>query len=111
MIRDAAVISKATIVGRRMLWVSVMVLSGAAATESTVAMQSGNVSTAVSQVALQKTLATPQEAADALVQAAGTYDLPTLEKILGPDSEDLLSSEDPVSDKNKAAEFAAKGQQ
>jgi DUF2950 family protein len=111
MIRDAVVISKATIVGRRLLWVSLMVLSGAAATESTVAMQSGNVSTSVSPVAQQKAFATPQEAADALVQAAGTYDLPSLEKILGPDSEDLLSSEDAVSDKNKAAEFAAMGQQ
>jgi Protein of unknown function (DUF2950) len=111
MIRDAVVISKATIVGRRLLWVSLMVLSGAAATESTVAMQSGKVSTAVSPVAQQKAFATPQEAADALVQAAGTYDLPSLEKILGPDSEDLLSSEDAVSDKNKAAEFAAMGQQ
>lgn len=111
MIRDAAVISKATIVGRKMLWVSLMVLSGAAATESTVAMQSGSNSPAASPAAQQKAFATPQEAADALVQAAGTYDLPTLEKILGPDSEDLLSSEDPVSDKNKAEEFAAKGRQ
>jgi hypothetical protein len=112
MIRDAGVISKATIVGRKMLRVSLMVaLSGAAATVSILATQSGNASPAASPVARQKAFATPQEAADALVQAAGTYDLPTLEQILGPDSEDLLSSEDPVSDKNKAAEFAAKGRQ
>jgi hypothetical protein len=112
MIRDAGVISKATIVGRKMLRVSLMVaLSGAAATVSILATQSGNASLAASPVARQKAFATPQEAADALVQAAGTYDLTTLEQILGPDSEDLLSSEDPVSDKNKAAEFAAKGRQ
>src|SRR5215468_1414141 len=112
MIRDAGVISKATIVGRKMLRAAlIVVLSGTAATVSIVATQSGNASPAASSVAQQKTFATPQEAADALVQAAGTYDLPALEKILGPDSEDLLSSEDTVSDKNKAEEFAAKGRQ
>jgi len=112
MTRDAGVISKATIVGRKMLRVSLMVaLSGAAATVSIAATQSGNTSPASSPVAQQKAFATPQEAADALVQAAGTYDLPTLEQILGPASHDLLSSEDPVSGKNKAAEFAAEGRQ
>jgi hypothetical protein len=112
MIRDAGAISKATIVGRKMLRVSLLVaLSGAAVTVSIVVTQSGNASTAASPVAQQKAFATPQEAADALVQAAGTYDLPALEQILGPDSEDLLSSEDPVSDKNKAVEFAGKGRQ
>jgi len=110
MIRDAGVISNATIVGRKMLRVSLMVaLSGASAT--IVATRSGNASPGASQIAQQKAFATPQEAADALVQAAGAYDLPTLEQILGSDSEDLLSSEDPVGDKNKAAEFAAKGRQ
>lgn len=59
----------------------------------------------------QKTFATPQAAADALIQAAGTYDLPVLEQILGSDSEDLLKSEDPVRDKNNAAEFATKARQ
>jgi DUF2950 family protein len=112
MIRDAGLISKATIVGRKMLWVSLMVaLFGASATVSIVATQTRNASPTASPVAQQKAFATPQEAANALVQAAATYDLPTLEQILGADSEDLLSSEDPVSDKNKAAEFAAKGQQ
>jgi hypothetical protein len=61
--------------------------------------------------AQQTVFSTPQQAADTLVQAAGSYDLPTLEKMLGPDSEDLLSSEDPVRDKNTAAEFAEKGRQ
>jgi hypothetical protein len=112
MTRDAVVKSKVTIAGRKMFWVWLMVaLSGASATVSIEATQSGNASPAASPVAQQKAFATPQEAADALVQAASTYDLHTLEQILGPDSEDLLSSEDPVSDKNKAVEFATKGRQ
>ena len=56
----------------------------------------------------QKMFATPQAAADALIQGAKTYDVPALEEILGPQANDLLSSEDPVRDKNAAAEFAAK---
>jgi Protein of unknown function (DUF2950) len=110
MIRDFGVIPKATIVGRKMLRVSLLLALFAAATVSIALTQSAN-PTAPSQSTKQKAFATPQEAANALVQAAGTYDLPALEGILGPDSEDLLSSEDPVSDKNKAEEFAAKGQQ
>lgn len=73
--------------------------------------QSAKVPSTASPAAQQKAFATPQQAAEALVQAAGAYDLPVLEQILGPDSEDLLSSEDPVRDKNAAADFAALGQE
>lgn len=54
----------------------------------------------------QKAFATPKQASDALIQAAKGYDLPALESILGPGSEDLLASQDPVQDKNRAVEFA-----
>lgn len=64
-----------------------------------------------SPAAQQKMFATPQAAADALIQGAKTYDVPALTEILGPHSNDLLSSEDPVRDKNTAAEFAAKASQ
>ncbi len=59
----------------------------------------------------QKEFATPKEAADALVQAAANYDVPALKQILGPDSDDLISSEDQVGDKNNLAAFAAKAMQ
>ena len=36
---------------------------------------------------------------------------PPLKEILGPDSEDIIASEDPVQDKNRAAEFAAKAKE
>ena len=57
------------------------------------------------------TFATPKEAAEALIQAAANYDLPTLTKILGPDGEDLVSTKDPVQDKNSATSFAAKARE
>jgi len=59
----------------------------------------------------QKTFATPKEAVDALIQAAEVFDVPALKAILGPHGEDLVSSEDPVQDKNKAGAFVAKARQ
>jgi len=59
----------------------------------------------------QETFATAQDAANALVRASDPYDLEGLRKVLGPDAEDLIASEDTVQDKNRAAEFAAKARQ
>jgi hypothetical protein len=54
---------------------------------------------------------TPDEAAKALVEAAGKFDVPALQEILGPDAEDLIISEDPVTDKNNSLAFAARAQE
>jgi hypothetical protein len=59
----------------------------------------------------QKTFATPKDAAEAFIQATKTFDVPALIEILGPLGEDLVSSEDPVKDKNVGAAFYAKAQQ
>ena len=66
---------------------------------------------ATSSQPTQKLFATPKEAADALIQAAGSFDLSALKEILGAGGEDLVSSEDPVQDKNRAAAFAAKARE
>jgi hypothetical protein len=58
----------------------------------------------------QKTFATSKEAADALIQAAESFNVAALKEILGPDSDDIISSEDPVQDKNRARAFCAKGE-
>jgi hypothetical protein len=54
----------------------------------------------------QKTFATPEEAAEALIQASESYDVPALLGILGEDAKDLVASEDAVSDKRQTSEFA-----
>jgi hypothetical protein len=54
----------------------------------------------------QKGFDTPQQAADALVKAAGDYNVPDLLAILGPDGKDVVESADPVEDKNNAQAFA-----
>jgi len=59
----------------------------------------------------QKTFATPKLAADALIQAASTYNIAALKEILGPDSTDLITSQDPVMDKNRAVAFAEKAKE
>src|SRR4029077_1811149 len=59
----------------------------------------------------QKQFDTPKQAADALIQVATTFDVAAAKEILGPDSEDLIASEDPVQDKNRAAEFATKAKE
>jgi hypothetical protein len=61
--------------------------------------------------AKQKQFDDPKQAADSLVQAAEAFDVPALQEILGPDSADIISSEDPVQDKQRAVAFAAKAKE
>ena len=53
-----------------------------------------------------KAFDTPQQAAEALIKAAGDYDVPDLMAIFGPDGEDFIESADPVRDKNNGVAFA-----
>jgi hypothetical protein len=59
----------------------------------------------------QKGFATPEQAAQALVDAAVSFNVPELTQILGPGSENLVRSADPVQDRNIAAAFAAKARE
>ncbi len=68
-------------------------------------------SLATSPQPVQKLFATPKEAADALIQAAGNFDFLALKEILGPYGEALVTTEDSVQDKNRAAAFAAKARE
>lgn len=56
----------------------------------------------------QRSFETPQLAADALIKAAETYDVPALLDIFGPEGKDFVASADPVADKAKAQEFIEK---
>lgn len=59
----------------------------------------------------EKQFDTPKQAADALIQVASNFDVAAAKEILGPDSQDIISSEDPVMDKNRALAFAAKAKE
>src|SRR5947208_105045 len=67
--------------------------------------------TAAASQPQQKQFDTPKQAADALIQVAGNFDVAAAKEILGPDSEDIIASEDPVMDKNRALAFAAKAKE
>jgi hypothetical protein len=59
----------------------------------------------------ERTFGTPQLAAAALIEASGSFDVPKLKQILGPESEVLVASQDTILDKNIALSFAAKAQE
>jgi len=59
----------------------------------------------------QKEFSSAKRAADTLIRAAEMFDVATLKEILGPDAADLISSADPVADKKRAADFAAKAKE
>ena len=90
--------------------VSVLLASSFLCAGSTAAAQTKTSAAAVSD-SKQKQFNTPKEAADSLVQAAESFDTAALTEILGPDSNDVISSQDPVADKNRAVAFAAKAKE
>jgi hypothetical protein len=84
-----------------LVWVSLAPALPAAAEKDAAAASPSN----------QKQFATAKEAADALVQAAASFDQAALKEILGPDGDDIIASDDPVQDKNRAVAFAEKAKE
>ncbi len=62
-------------------------------------------------VTTQQTFSTPDAAVSALVAADKVDDMKALSSILGPDADQLLSSGDPVADKNAREDFARRYQE
>jgi len=54
-----------------------------------------------------KTFDSPQQAADALINAADQWDEPTLIQIFGPDGDDIVLTGEIAQDRQRAADFAA----
>lgn len=63
------------------------------------------------QPAGERNFATPQEAAQALVEAAGQNDTAALMKIFGPQGADIVQSGDAAQDKDSRAEFARRARE
>jgi hypothetical protein len=60
-----------------------------------------------SKISRGTAFATPQEAANALIEAAGTFDTKALQAILGPNSYDIVNTGEAALDKEMATKFAA----
>ena len=66
---------------------------------------------AAEETATQQVFASPDAAASALVAAGKADDTKTLSSILGPDADQVLSSGDPVADKNARDDFMRRYQE
>jgi hypothetical protein len=69
--------------------------------------QSTNAQTTSTSAVRSEGFASAQDAANALVDAAEKYDVPALEKILGPDANDIIHTGEPARDAEVAKAFAA----
>jgi hypothetical protein len=58
-----------------------------------------------------ETFATPQQAADALIAAAGTFDEASLAKIFGPNGKKIIFTEEAAQDRERALGFAAEAKE
>jgi hypothetical protein len=75
------------------------------------AAKPASTSTAASPAASAKTFGTPQQAADALVDAAEKFDVVALGQIFGPDGNDIIFSGEYAQDRKHAADFAAEARE
>ena len=89
------------------MWIVAM-LSGEAAVRAQT--EGASPSPSGSQTAPQS-FATPRQAADALIASAQSDDVNSLLRIFGPDGKDLVSSSDPVRDKQYIEAFAEKARE
>jgi Protein of unknown function (DUF2950) len=98
--------------GSKPLWLCVAVacLFSLALGISTSAQATANTASASAGVSAAgpQTFETPQKAADALVEAAGSFDVPRLERIFGPEGEDIVMTGETAQDRQLAEAFAAK---
>jgi len=76
-----------------------------------VAQQSASKSAPASVGVNAKTFDTPQQAADALVDAAQKFDVGVLEEIFGPDGDDIVLSGEYPQDRQRASDFAAEARE
>jgi hypothetical protein len=61
--------------------------------------------------AVPKTFDTPEQAAEALVTAAASFDVRALEEIFGPDGDDIVLSGEYPQDRQRAVDFAAEARE
>jgi hypothetical protein len=93
---------------RVLAWTSLSASAVLAAQSS--ASKTASPATVISSVGA-KMFDTPQQAADALVEAAGNFDEATLTQIFGPESRDIIFSGEAAQDRKHAADFAAQARE
>jgi hypothetical protein len=90
---------------------TILVMVVALSFSSAVWAQNGAEQASSSKPEQQRTFATPELAAEALITSAEVYDVPSLLQIFGPGGKDFIASSDSVHDMTLAHEFAEKARQ
>jgi Protein of unknown function (DUF2950) len=108
--RNNMTFSKIIVLGAAMLITSFLATASVAAPEKKETAAKQEDAQATPQPG-QKEFDTSKQAADALIQVATNLDVAAAKEILGPDSEDIINSEDPVMDKKRATDFANKAKE
>jgi hypothetical protein len=85
-----------------------MALAVTAAAQTTAKTASNNPNNAATG---PERFATPQQAADALIKAANNFDVPLLDRIFGPEGEDIVETGEPARDRERAETFAAEARE
>jgi Protein of unknown function (DUF2950) len=88
----------------KLLWAIVLFALACLLVQSVAGQTAAKKATTAAKV---MTFATPQQAADALVDAAEKFDPSTLDKILGPEGYDIIHTGEPVQEREQATAFAA----
>ena len=65
----------------------------------------------VTSAATVQTFDSPRQAVDALIAAAGQYDVAALERLFGPLTKSIILSNEPAQDRQRANEFVAKARE
>jgi Protein of unknown function (DUF2950) len=90
------------------LWIaSTLAWASLTATAPITAQQSATKTAPASVGVSAKTFDTPQQGADALIDAAAKFDVGVLEEIFGPDGDDVVLTGEYPQDRQRALDFAA----
>jgi hypothetical protein len=93
------------------LALAVVALAQQPATQTSSAPAASSGQSAASPTVHGKSFDTPQQAANALIAAAGTFDETTLVEIFGPDGEGVVFTGELPQDRQRAADFAAEARE
>ncbi len=107
MVLSAIVLTRSSFRGGAALLGLGLIVAGACLLPLAARAEDPATAPAASANVAQKTFATPEAAADALVTAAERFDVPSLMEIFGASGVDLVVTEDPVQDENQSTAFAA----
>jgi len=83
----------------------------AASTTKEASTKAASTAKAAAPAVRGKTFATADQAADAIIDAAEKFDVPALEAIVGPEGKEIVHSNEPALDKERASAFAAMARQ